>query len=492
VIVESNPTYHNLIGRIEHHAFMGSVATDFTMIKPGALQRANGGYLVLPVREVLINPQAWEALKRSLKDRHVRIEELGTQLSLVSMVTLEPEMIPLDVRIVLIGTPLLYYLLNAHDEDFSKLFKVKADFALTMERTPETERQYALYVRTISQDDGLLPFDRGAVARIIEHSARRVEHQDKLSTRFGEIADLVREASFWAARRHGDDNGAKPVAAGDIVIAGDVTRAIREKIFRNNLVEERIQESIAEGALHIDTTAKVVGQVNGLSVLSVGNYEFGRPSRVTANAFAGKAGVVDIEREVELSGPIHSKGVLILASYLGHKYAQDKPLTLSASLVFEQSYGGVEGDSASSTELYALLSSLAGCPIQQGIAVTGSVDQHGRVQPVGGVNYKIEGFFAVCQARGLTGQQGVIIPQANVQNLMLNQDVIQAVERGEFHVWAVRSIDEGLALLTGREVGEKDEDGLYPEGTLNRAVADRLAVMAEALKKDEDRDGEEG
>jgi predicted ATP-dependent protease len=507
VIVESNPTYHNLLGRIEHHAFMGAVATDFTMIKPGALQRANGGYLVLPVREVLINYLAWDALKRSLKDRHIRTEELGAQLSLISTVTLEPETIPLDVKIVLIGNPLLYYLLHAYDEDFQKLFKVKADFATMMDRTPETEHQYALFVRTICQEQGLKPFGRGAVARVIEHSARMVEHQDKLSTRFGEVADLLQEASFWAGRRlrqhpaHGSaaDTDADHVEeqavapqddAPDVVTSADVERAINEKVFRSNLVEERIQEVIAEGTLRIDTSGEIVGQVNGLSVISLGDYLFGRPSRVTASTFIGKAGVVDIEREVEMSGPIHSKGVLILSSYLGHKYAQGVPLTLSASLVFEQSYSGVEGDSASSTELYALLSSLSGSSIKQGIAVTGSVDQHGRVQPIGGVNQKIGGFFDVCQARGLTGDQGVIIPSANTRHLMLRQDVIDAVAEGNFHIFPVSTIDEGIALLTGREAGEPDEDGVYPEGTVNRAVADRLAEMVETLKAEEEEEEE--
>jgi lon-related putative ATP-dependent protease len=495
VIVESNPTYHNLLGRVEHHAFMGSVATDFGMIKPGALHRANGGYLVLPVREVLINYLAWEALKRSLKDRRIRIEELGAQLSLVSTVTLEPETIPLDVKIVLIGNPLLYYLLHTYDEDFQKLFKVKADFATIMDRTPETEHQYALFVQTICQEHDLKPFDRGAVARVIEHSARMVEHQDKLSTRFGEITDLLQEANFWAARRlqreektdHNPDGGVLGA-----VTAADVERAIREKVFRSNLIEERIQETIAEGTVRIDSSGDVVGQVNGLSVIGLGGYLFGRPSRVTASTFIGKEGVVNIEREVELSGPIHSKGVLILSSYLGHKYAQDKPLTLSASLVFEQSYSGVEGDSASSTELYALLSSLSGYPIRQGIAVTGSVDQHGRVQPIGGLNQKIEGFFDICQARGLTDDQGVLIPEANVRHLMLRQDVIDAVAEGNFHVWPVNTIDQGIALLTGREAGQADEKGIYPEGSVNQVVADRLAEMAEALdEKKREREQEE-
>jgi lon-related putative ATP-dependent protease len=501
VVIESNPTYHNLIGRIEHHAFMGAVATDFTMIKPGALHRANGGYLVLPVREVLINYLSWDALKRSLKDRRVRIEELGAQLSLVSTVTLEPETIPLDVKIVLIGNPLLYYLLHAYDEDFQKLFKVKADFANLMDRSPDTEGQYALFVHTISKEHGLNPFDRGAVSRLIEHSSRMVEHQDKLSTRFGEITDLLQEANFWAGRRVNacsktdeaetptkeQEAKAQPGPENDnatVVSACDVEQAINEKIFRNSLLEERLQEVIAEGTLRIDTTGTVVGQVNGLSLISLGDYAFSRPSRVTASTYIGKSGVVNIEREVELSGPIHSKGVLILASYLGHKYAQKESFTLSASLVFEQSYSGVEGDSASSTELYALLSSLSGFPVKQGIAVTGSVDQHGRVQPIGGVNEKIEGFFDVCQAKGLTGDQGVIIPVANERHLMLRQDVIDAVADDRFHIWAVRSVDEGIALLTGRDAGEQDEEGRYAAGSVNRAVADRLAEMAAALKKE--------
>jgi lon-related putative ATP-dependent protease len=510
VIVETNPTYHNLIGRIEHHAFMGAVATDFTMLKPGALHRANGGYLVLPVREVLINYLAWDALKRSLKDSCVRIEELGAQLSLISTVTLEPESVPLDVKIVLIGNPLIYYLLHAYDEDFQKLFKVKADFATVMDRNAETEKQYALFVHTICKENKLRPFDRSAVARLIEHSSRMVGNQNKLSTRFGEVADLLKEANFWAGRRLSDGrhreamstdaDGGDPenrpdsrAGAPERVTSLDVKQAINEKIFRSNLIEERIHEIISEGTLRIDTSDTVIGQVNGLSVLSVGDYLFARPSRVTASTYTGKTGVVNIEREVELSGPIHSKGVLILASYLGHKYAQKEPLALSASLVFEQSYSGVEGDSASSTELYALLSSLSGYPIKQGIAVTGSVDQHGRVQPIGGVNEKIEGFFDVCRAKGLTGEQGVIVPAANERHLMLRQDVIDAVGEGRFHIWAVKTIDEGIALLTGHEAGEQDEDGVYSQGSVNWAVADRLAEMAAAIKTEaEEEESDEG
>jgi predicted ATP-dependent protease len=419
---------------------------------------------------------------------------------------LEPETVPLDVKIVLIGNPLLYYLLHAYDEDFQKLFKVKADFATLMDRTPDTEKQYALFVHTISTESGLRPFDRSAVARLIEHSSRMVEHQGKLSTRFGEIANLVQEADFWAGRRLrdqtvgdrtvGNENGGDQNTAEQensacsggqkAVTAADIERAISEKIFRNNLIQERIQEVIAEGTLRIETADAVVGQANGLSIIALGDYAFARPSRVTASTFIGKAGVVNIEREVELSGPIHSKGVLILASYLGHKYAQQESLTLSASLVFEQSYSGVEGDSASSTELYALLSGLSGYPIRQGIAITGSVDQHGRVQPIGGVNEKIEGFFDVCQAKGLSEDQGVIIPAANERHLMLRQDVVEAVAECKFHIWSVNTIDEGMTLLTGCEAGQPDETGLYPEGTVNRAVADRLAEMAAAYKEDQE------
>jgi predicted ATP-dependent protease len=392
---------------------------------------------------------------------------------------------------VLIGNPLLYYLLHAYDEDFQKLFKVKADFAAMMDRTPKTESQYALFVHTICYEHGLRPFDRGAVSRLIEHSSRMIEHQDKLSTRFGEIADLLHEADFWAGRRLREPLGSSEEESGhpdehdaQIVTALDVEQAINEKIFRNNLIEERIQELIAEGTLRIDTSEAAVGQVNGLSIISMGDYVFGRPSRVTASTFIGKAGVVNIEREVELSGPIHSKGVLILTSYLGHKYAQDKPFTLSASLVFEQSYSGVEGDSASSTELYALLSSLSGIAVKQGIAVTGAVDQHGHIQPIGGINQKIEGFFDVCKAKGLTGEQGVMIPSANIRHLMLRQDVIDAVSEGRFHIWAVNTIDEGIVVLTGCEAGELDENGVYPEGSVNRAVANRLSEMADVMKKE--------
>ena len=471
VVVESNPTFHNLIGRIEHQAAWGGVFTDHSMIKSGALHRANGGYLILPARECLMNPFAWEGLKRALKDRALRIEELGAQLSLVSTVTLDPEPVPLDVKVVLIGSPMLYYLLHAYDEDFPKLFKVKADFTTRMDRAPASERAYGLFVAAITQQDKTLPFDRGAVARIIEYGSRAAEDQDRLSTRFGEIADLIREAAHRAGR-----NAHTAVTAGDVRAAEDARR------YRRNLLEERLQESILEGTLLIETAGSAVGRINGLSVLSLGDAAFGQPSRITATVGPGRRGVISIEREVELSGPIHGKGVLILSGYLLRKYGQTGPLSLSASLVFEQSYGMVEGDSASLAELCVLTSALSGAPLRQDIAVTGSVNQYGEVQPIGGANEKVEGFFDICRARGLTGTQGALIPASNRRHLMLRDDVVEAVREGKFHIWTAETADAALELLTGHAPGEPDTAGLYPEGSLHRLVSDRLGQYAEALK----------
>lgn len=472
VILENQPTYHNLIGRIEHEFVMGASRTDFTLIRPGALHRANGGYLLLPIREVLLNPYAWEGLKRCLREGCIRIVELGSQLGLISTTTLEPEPIPLHVKVILIGTPLLYYLLQQYDEDFPKLFKVRAEFASQMERTPETEKEYALFVRSVTLENQLAPFDRGAVARIIEHGARLVEHQARLSTRFGKIADLVREAEYWA-RKHGQDT----------VTAAHVQRAIDESIYRSNLIEERIQELIRENTLMIEVEGAAVGQINALSVLMLSDYAFGRPSRVTATAQPGRGGVLDIERKAELGGAIHTKGVLIINGFLGGRYGRERPLNLSASLTFEQSYEGVEGDSASAAELFALLSALTGIALRQDLAITGSINQHGLIQPIGGVNDKIEGFFAVCQQKGLTGTQGVVIPAANLKNLMLRDEVVQAVEAGQFHIWAIKTVDEGLEIFSGMEAGERREDGSYPEGTFNRAVMEQLEKFAELVKE---------
>ena len=471
VVVESNPTYYNLTGRIEHQASWGGTVTDYTMIKAGALHRANGGYLIIPARECLLNPFAWEGLKRALKDRSLRIEELGAQLSLVSSVTLDPQPVPLEVKVVLIGSPAIYYMLYAYDEDFRKLFKVKADFTTKMRRDAESERAYALFVNTIAQQDKSLPFDRAAVARVIEYGSRAVGDQDQLSTRFGDIADLIREAIQHAAQ-----NSHPAITSADVRAAEEARR------YRQNLIEERLQESLLEGTVLLETAGTAVGRINGLSVLDMGDYAFGHPVRLTATAGPGRRGVVSIEREVEMSGPIHGKGVLILGGYLTQKYGQAGPLSLSASLVFEQSYSMVEGDSASLAELCVLVSAISGAPLRQDIAVTGSVNQHGQVQPVGGVTEKVEGFFDLCRAKGLTGGQGVFIPAANRRHVMLRDDVVEAVAAGRFHLWYGEEVDDALQLLTGVAGGEADASGVYAEGTLHRAVADKLAQFAETLR----------
>lgn len=472
VILETNPTYSNLIGKIEHRAQFGALVTDFSMIRSGALHRANGGYLLADARAILRQPLAWEALKRALRHEEVKIEELVQQISLISTVGLEPEPIPLDVKVVLIGDPLTYYLLYAYDEQVQKLFKVKADFAPDMARTRETMMKYALFIGARCQEENLCHFDLSGVVKVVEYGSRLAEHKEKLTTRFAHIADIVREAGYWAKQE-----------GSDLVTAAHVQKAIEEKVYRSNRVEEQVRELIEEGTLLVDTEGEVVGQVNGLSIVSLGEYDFGKPSRITAKTYLGKAGVINIEREAELSGRIHDKGVMILSGYLGGKYAQDKPLSLSASLCFEQSYEGVEGDSASSTELYALLSSLSGFPLKQDIAVTGSVNQQGEIQPVGGVTKKIEGFFDVCRIKGLTGDQGVIIPEQNVRNLMLREDVVEAVEKGQFHIYPVKSIDEGVSILTEREAGERQPDGTYPPDTVNYEVDKRLRELAERLKE---------
>lgn len=472
VILETNPTYSNLIGRIEHRAQFGALVTDFKMIRGGALQRANGGYLIADARAILRQPLAWEALKRALRNEEIKIEELAQQISLISTVGLEPEPIPLEVKVVLIGDPLTYYLLYAYDEQVQKLFKVRADFAPDMDRTRENMMKYALFIGARCQEENLCHFDLSGVAKVVEYGSRLAEHKEKLTTRFAHIADIVREASYWANQE-----------GSDLVTAAHVQKAIEEKVYRSNRVEERVRELIEEGTLLVDTEGEVMGQVNGLSIVSLGDYDFGKPSRITAKTYLGKAGVINIEREAELSGRIHDKGVMILSGYLGGKYAQDKPLSLSASLCFEQSYEGVEGDSASSTELYALLSSVSGFPLKQNIAVTGSVSQQGEIQPVGGVTKKIEGFFDVCRVKGLTGDQGVVIPEQNVRSLMLREDVVEAVEEGQFHIYPVRSINEGISILTGQEAGERQPDGTYPPGTVNYEVDKRLRELAERLKE---------
>jgi len=468
VITEDNPTYQNLVGRVEHVAQMGALLTDFNLIKPGALHRANGGYLMLDARKVLLQPYAWEGLKRALQSRQVHIESLGQALSLISTVSLEPEPIPLDVKVALFGDPSLYYLLSALDPDFGELFKVAADFDERMDRNSDNQLLYARLMSSLARKEGLRPLDRTAVARVIEHSARMVGDVEKLSVRMQSVADLLREADYWAGQ-----------AGNGVVTAADVQRAIDAQIYRSDRLRERVQEEILRGTILIDTEGEKVGQVNGLSVIQLGGFAFGHPSRITARVRMGKGEVVDIEREVELGGPIHSKGVLILSGFLGARYTTYHPLSLSASLVFEQSYGGVEGDSASSAELYALLSAIAQVPIKQSLAVTGSVNQHGQIQAIGGVNEKIEGFFDVCKARGLTGEQGVLIPASNVNHLMLRQDVVEAVAEGRFYIYPVETVDQGIEILTGLPAGEPDEEGNYPEGTVNGLVQAQLVKMAE-------------
>jgi lon-related putative ATP-dependent protease len=473
VVYEPNPTYNNLFGRIDHVMQMGGVAsTNFTLIKPGALHRANDGYLIMDAREVLINPFAWEALKRCIRNSKIKIEDVLEQYRFITIVSLKPEPVPLKAKIIMIGSPMIYYLLYYLEPEYRKLFKVRADFDVRVTRTPEVLRDYALFVSSHCKRDNLLPFDKTAVSALVEYAARLVEDQEKLSAQFMEVSDLLKEADHWARMENKT-----------IVDKETVKRTIEEKIFRSNRIEEKIQELIIEGTLLVDTEGTEVGQVNGLAVIQLADYAFGRPSRVTARTFMGRGGMVNIEREVKLSGPIHDKGVLILTGYLGGKYAHDKPLSFSASICFEQSYEGVEGDSASSTELYALLSALSGVPLNQGIAVTGSVNQLGKVQPIGGVNQKIEGFYAVCKAKGLTGQQGVMIPKSNERNLMLNDEVIEAVKEGKFHIWSVQTIDQGIEILTGVPAGEQQPDGNYPEGTINFLVNKRLRDMVESMKK---------
>ncbi len=475
VVFEPNPTYNNLFGRIEHVMQYGGVAvTDFTMIRSGALHRANGGYLVVDAREVLINPFVWDSLKRCIRTGVIRIEDVLEQYRFMTMVTLKPEPVQLQAKIIMIGTPWIYYLLFSLDPDYRKFFKVKAEFDSRLARTPEVMRDYALFVATHCRCEKLLHFDRSGMARLLEYTSRMVEDQHKFSAQFMEIADFIREASFWASKD------------GRTVVSGaDVLRAGEEKLYRVNRIEERLHELYEEGTIMVDTAGDVVGQINGLSVIGLGDHTFGRPSRITARVYTGQAGMVNIEREVKLSGPIHDKGVLILTGYLGGVFAIDQPLSLSASICFEQSYDGIEGDSASSAELYTLLSALSGVPIKQGIAVTGSVNQRGIIQPIGGVNYKIEGFYAVCKSQGLNGQQGVMIPKSNERHLMLNDEVITAVREGRFHIWSVETIEQGIEILTGMAAGTRGRNRKFPKGTIYQLVDEGLRTIGEKLKQAE-------
>jgi lon-related putative ATP-dependent protease len=471
VVYEDHPTHANIVGRVEHVAEMGNLVTDFTLVQAGALHRANGGYLIVDARRLLLQPLAWDELKRALRSKVIRIESLGQALSLTTTASLEPEPIPLEAKVVLLGERHLYYLLSHLDPEFPELFKVAADFEEEIERTDEGEQLYARLLGTFARREGLRPLDPGAVARAIEHASRRAADMDRLQVHAETVADLLREADHLAGE-----------AGADVVTAAHVQAALDAQVRRASRVRERIQDDIRRGTLLIDTRGEAVGQLNGLVVLQLGGYAFGRPSRITARARLGNGSVVDIEKEVALGGPIHSKGVLILAGFLGQRFASERPLSLAASLVFEQSYSGVEGDSASCGELVALLSALGEVPVRQGRAITGSVNQHGQVQPIGGVNEKIEGFFDVCRAAGLTGDQGVLVPASNVKHLMLRADVVEAAEKGLFHVWPIETVDEAVELLTGVPAGERGADGRYPEGSVNRRVDDRLASFAEKAR----------
>ena len=472
VIIETSPTYRNLFGTIERSWGMGGIGkTDFTKIRGGSFLRANGGYLVLNALDVLIEPGVWLALKRTMRNRSMEMQSFDP-FYLFASSALKPEPIEVKVKVVMIGDAYLYETLYWVDEDFKKVFKIKADFDTVMERKNETQLQYASFIQKICHDENLLPFDRSGVAAVIEYGVRLAGRQKKLSTEFHRITDILREASYWAKKDKSDT-----------IMEKHVDQAIAEKIYRKKMVEDKIQEMIDDGMILIDSDGAAVGQVNGLSVYDLGEYAFGKPSRITAKTSMGKSGIINIEREAELSGRTHNKGVLILGGYLRGKYAQDKPLTLTASLAFEQSYGGVDGDSASSTEVYAILSSLSGLPLRQDLAVTGSVNQNGEIQPIGGVNQKIEGFFGVCQNRGLTGKQGVMIPHQNVGDLMLHKDVVEAVAAGKFHIYPVRNIDQGVEILTGVPAGEKSKDGAYPAGTVNSLVDQRLQDLAKRMKE---------
>ncbi len=472
VVLELNPTYQNVLGRIEKEAQFGVLTTDFTMIRSGSLHKANGGYLVLPAEQLLVNPLVWDGLKTALRSGQITVEEPGERLGFIAVKGLKPQPIPLNVKVVLIGNPLLYQMLFTYDMDFKEMFKVKADFDISMARNEENMRKYAAFICTFCRKEQIKHLDASAIAQTIEYGSRLADDQEKLSTRFADIADIIREANFYAAHENSD-----------YTTAAHVRKAIEEKTYRSNLIQERIREMIQRGVLLIDTKGEATGQVNGLSVMSLGDFTFGNPSRVTASISLGREGIIDIEREAKMGGPIHTKGVMILSGYLAEKYAQDKPLSLSARLVFEQSYSGVEGDSASSTELYALLSALSGLPIRQSFAVTGSVNQKGEVQAIGGVNEKLEGFFEVCKALGLTGEQSVLIPESNVQNLMLKEEMVSAVRAGKFHIYPVKTIDEGIEMLTGVKAGTRQPDGTFEEGTVNYRVDKCLREMADKLRK---------
>jgi len=473
MIQETNPSYYNLLGSIEYKNEMGALKTDFTQIKPGSLHQGNGGFLIIQAREILTEPFAWQILKRSLKTGEINIENMGKQWGQVVTSSIKPEPIPLDIKVILIGDPYIYRLLFSYDEDFKKLFKVMSDFDVEMDKTQDHMMKMAGFISAHCEEQKLLDFDKYAVKRVLEYSSRIADHQRKLSSRFNKIVEILYEADAWASTEQAAHVGAK-----------HVEKAIQEKIYRNSKYEEKLNEMFEEGTLLIDVEGEKIGQINGLAVMGTGEHSFGRPSRITASTYKGKSGIINVEREVKQSGNIHDKGVLILSGYLGSKFAQKNPMALSVSISFEQTYSVIDGDSASSTELYAILSSIADIKLKQGIAVTGSVNQKGEIQPIGGVNEKIEGFYDVCKMKGLTGQQGVMIPEKNVRNLMLKEEVIDAVKEEKFHIYAINHVDEGIEILTGMPAGKCDEEGNYPEGTIYRKVAEKLERVHEEEKNE--------
>lgn len=464
VIFEDNPTYQNLLGRIEHQARFGTLQTDFTLIKMGALHRANGGYLILDAEKVLTNPFAWDGLKRAIRSREIRVESLERQLSLISTISLEPETIPMDLKVVLIGSRLLFYLLKEYDPEFSLLFKVSADFSEQLSREQGNELLYARLIATLQKREDIRPLTRDGVARIIEQLVRLSNNGDKISLKLSSLVDLLQESNYRAGQRGGGQ-----------IRRLDVDRAIQAREYRDNQYQQQLQEAILTGTLRIDTDGVQLAQINGLSYLQLGDHAFGAPTRISATARMGSGEFIDIERETKQGGPIHSKGVLILSSYLGQRYAKNQLLSVTASLVFEQTYGGIEGDSASAAELCVLLSAIGDIPLKQSLAITGSINQHGQMQAIGGVCQKIEGFFDICKARGLNRHHGVIIPASNVRDLMLKQEIVEATEAGLFQVHAVEHVEQAMELLTGLSAGVADADGLFPEGSINYLIQVRLA-----------------
>jgi lon-related putative ATP-dependent protease len=482
VIYATNPTYQRLVGRIEQVVRFGMLTTDFTHIRAGYLHHANGGYLVVNARDLLAHPFAWDALKRAIKNQEITTEMVDEAMPPTATSALEPEPIPFKAKVILVGDARTYYLLFDRDEDFRELFKIRADFGYTMDCSAEGMRSYADIIASTVRADGLLPFDRKAVARVIEFGTRLAEDKHKLTTSFGDVVEIIHEAAYWTRTK-----------GHSIVTDAHVDQALEERRYRASYLEERLREQILEGSIQIQVEGKMVGQVNGLTIMSTADYEFGMPSRISAQTYMGRGGVVAIDREAHLTGNIYNKAILILQGYLGGKYARQKTLSLAASLTFEQNYDRIEGDSASSAELYALLSSLSGLPIRQDIAITGSVDQQGHVQAIGGVSAKVEGFFDLCQARGLTGTQGVLIPSANIRHLVLRPDVVESVRQGQFHVYAVDSIDQGIELLTGVPAGKAEQDSTYPEGSVNYLVQKKLLEMAEeTTDEDEEDEGNPG